>query len=57
MTKQFETKVTLVSGRNPGISRAVGQPEEEATVLPWPGSPGASLVTGHAQPVDGGRLI
>ena len=103
MTKQFETKVVLLSGRNPGISRAFGDcigaaydaskhgvigpvraaafkyaaakyttarlrinadhpaiietAMEEDTVSLWLGSPGTSFVTGHAHPVDGGRLI
>ena len=34
-----------------------GQPEEVAAVALWLCSAGASYVTGHAHPVDGGRLI
>ena len=34
-----------------------GQPEEVAAVALWLCSAGASFVTGHAHPVDGGRLI
>ena len=34
-----------------------GQPEEVAAVTLWLCSEGASFVTGHAHPVDGGRLI
>jgi NAD(P)-dependent dehydrogenase (short-subunit alcohol dehydrogenase family) len=34
-----------------------GQAEKVAAVTLWLSSPEASFVTGHAQPVDGGRLI
>jgi NAD(P)-dependent dehydrogenase (short-subunit alcohol dehydrogenase family) len=34
-----------------------GQPEEVAAATLWLCSAGASFVTGHAHPVDGGRLI
>jgi NAD(P)-dependent dehydrogenase (short-subunit alcohol dehydrogenase family) len=35
----------------------IGQPEEVASATLWLCSEGASFVTGHALPVDGGRLI
>jgi NAD(P)-dependent dehydrogenase (short-subunit alcohol dehydrogenase family) len=34
-----------------------GQPEEVASATLWLCSEGASFVTGHALPVDGGRMI
>ena len=33
------------------------QVEEEIPVMLWLASPGPSLVTGHAHPIDAGRLI
>ena len=35
----------------------LGAPEEVASVVTWLCSDGASFVTGHALPVDGGFLI
>ena len=60
MTKQFESKVALVTRGNSGIGVAggrFGQPEEVAAATLWLCSAGASFVTGHAHLIDGGRLI
>jgi NAD(P)-dependent dehydrogenase (short-subunit alcohol dehydrogenase family) len=41
--------------RNEPIGR-FAPPEEVATAVAWLCSPGASYITGHALPVDGGWL-